>query len=174
MKPGRNELRTINIVACGPTAELWDGKGESLGVNDCEKTGKKVDKLLVVDFPLKFSKERFDVIQNSSADFYTQLMAWNKYKPHRFNLINFNRWRGRLEPGKVACSLTSPFVAISLAWSWGYQEIILWGVDMNNRREYHDEEVSNIKSLCACLWKDGVRVVLGTEGSALSFLEVKG
>jgi len=166
-------LRTINIIGCGPSAELWDGKGESLGVNDCEKTGKKVQKLLVVDFPIRFNPDRFAIIQKSDAEFYSQLTAWMKYKD-KFNPIHFNRWRGRLEPGKVACSLTSPFVAISLAWSWGYQEIILWGVDMNNSRPYHDEEVSNIKSLCACLWKDGVKVWLGAKGGALSFLEVNG
>jgi hypothetical protein len=175
-KPGRNELRTINIIGCGPSAEHWDGKGESLGVNDCEKTGKKVQKLLVVDFPLKFEQERFNIIQRSEAIFYSQLTAWMKYKPtfDMKNVIHFSRWRGRLESGKVNCSLTSPFVAISLAWSLGYQEIILWGVDMNNGKPYHDEEVSNIKSLCACLWKDGCKVLVGAKGGALSFLEVKG
>lgn len=166
-------MRTINIIACGPSAEQWNGQGESLGVNDCEKTGKPVERLLVIDFPLKFTQERFKVIQESNAVFYTQLISWNKYKPHRFNLIQFNRWRGRLEPGKVNHSLTSPFVAISLAWNWGYQEIILWGVDMMNGRPYHDEEVRNMKDLCACLWKDGTKVWAGAEGGALSFLETK-
>jgi len=165
-------MRGINIIGCGPSAELWDGKGESLGVNDCEKTGKKVERLLVVDFPLKFEHDRFNMIRCSGAEFYSQLTAWMKYKD-KFNLIDFRRWKGYLEPGKVNFSLTSSFVAISLAWSWGYQEIILWGVDMNNAKPYHDEEVSNIKSLCACLWKDGCKVWLGAKGSALSFLEVK-
>jgi len=113
------------------------------------------------------------MIRRSEAIFYSQLTAWMKYKD-KFNLIDFRRWKGYLEPGRVNCSLTSPFVAISLAWSWGYQEIILWGVDMMNGKPYHDEEVSNIKSLCACLWKDGVKCYLGSNGSALSFLEVKG
>lgn len=166
-------MRTINIIGCGPSAEHWDGKGESLGVNDCEKTGKPVERLVVVDFPLKFEQSRFKIIQDSNALFYSQLPAWSKYKPHRFNHIVFNRWRGRLEPGKIACSLTSPFVAISLAWSWGYQEIILWGVDMNNNKPYHDEEVKNLKDLCACLWEDGVKVLLGAEGSTLGFLGVR-
>lgn len=165
-------MRSINIIGCGPSAESWDGNGESLGVNDCEKTGKKVQGLLVVDFPLKFEHERFNIIRRSEAVFYSQLTAWMKYKD-KFNLIDIRRWKGHLEPGKVNNSLTSPFVAISLAWSWGYQEIILWGVDMMNKKPYHDEEVRNLKELCGCLWNDGVKVLLGVNGSALNFLEVK-
>lgn len=165
-------MRSINIIGCGPSAEQWDGKGDSLGVNDCEKTGKKVQALVVVDYPLKFEIERFNVIRRSEAIFYSQLTAWMKYKD-KFNLIDIRRWKGHLEYGRVNNSLTSPFVAISLAWTWGYQEIILWGVDMNNGKPYHDEEVINLKDLCSKLRADGVFVWLGVSGSALSFLEVK-
>lgn len=163
-------MKSINIIGCGPSAKGWDGKGESLGVNDCEKSGHQVEKLLCIDWPLKFNPERFEVIHKSKAQFFTQLSAWERYK--QINLIAMNRWRGRLVEKKVNFSSTSPFVAMTLAWTWGYQEIILWGVDFNDNRPYWNEERMRYKELITDLAREGVKVWLGCEGSALD-LEIK-
>lgn len=165
-----HDLKSINIIGCGPTANQWPGNGESLGVNDCEKIGKPVDKLLIIDWPLKFNPDRFEIIHKSKAIFYSQLSAWQRYK--EVNLIAINRWRGRLELGKVNFSNTSTFVAICLAYSWGYQEITLWGVDFNDNRTYWNEERLRYKELFAELATEGIMVWLGCKGSALD-LEVK-
>lgn len=174
-------MKSINIIACGSTASQWPGTGESLGVNDCEKIGKSVDKLLVINWPNQFASERLKVIQDSKAKFYSQLLAWQKYKPD-LNLIVMNRWRGSLRSDgglkKVNFSSTSPFVAITLAWTWGYKEMILWGVDLQTHKSYGVEnpnflpERALYSELVNCLAKDGVKVWLGCEGSALN-IDVK-
>lgn len=169
-------LKSINIIGCGSTANHWPGKGDSLGVNDCEKTGKKVDNLLVIDWPLKFEPERFAIVHKSEAKFYSQLSAWQRYK--EVNLISINRWRGHIN-GKPQFSSTSPFVAITLAQTWGYQEIILWGCDFIDHQTYKRGSESFAieywiyKNLYDELAKAGVKLYAGCPGSALDFLEIK-
>lgn len=159
-------LMTINIIGCGPTAELWDGKGDSLGVNDCEKTGKRVENLLLIDFPGKFSDERMAIIKATDSIVWTQLSEWSKHF-RSINMISPRRWRGELSKSYAQHSSTSPFVAVYLAWMWGYKEIILWGVDMNDNRPYLTEELKNFKELFKCLTDEGLSLWLGTPGSVL-------
>lgn len=165
-------MKSINIIGCGPTAKEWDGLGDSLGCNDCEIYGNPVQNLLVIDWPLKLG-DRFHTIKESKAVFWTQLSAWSKYKED-IKMIAIRRWQGQLpQQPIVALSNTSPFVAVGLAHSWGYQEIILWGVDMLRDKPYNREEISNFKELVSCLVKEGVKVYLGCKGSALEFIPVK-
>lgn len=166
-------INTLNIIGCGPSGSLWPGTGESLGVNDSWKFGKPTDYLLCIDWPKKFG-DRFKTIQKSRPKkFYTQLPEWTKYVEN-IEMIHLRRWKGYLEKGKINHSLTSPFVAISLAWNLGYKDLVLWGVDMNADFEkgYIREEISNFKDLTQELKKQNVNVYLGAEGSSLNFLPI--
>lgn len=168
-------MQSLNIIGCGPSAALWNGQGESLGVNDCWKYGHPTDYLLVVDFPNKFAPKRLNVIHRAAPKkFFTQLPVWMQYAEN-IELIHLTKWRGRLEKGKINSSLTTPFIALSIAWNLGYKEIVLWGVDMNPdfERSWIAEEITNIRELVNLLELEGIKVWLGSKGSALTFLPVK-
>lgn len=120
-----------NIVACGPSGKYWDGKGYSIGVNDCRKWGHEVDILLIVNSLDKYP-ERKKIVQDSRPrEKLLGLGMWNghpKYEPVPY----MNKWRGTLEHGKIYKSSSSPFIAATIAYNLGYDKIVLWGVDMND------------------------------------------
>lgn len=167
---------TCNIIACGDSAKHWDGSGFSIGVNDANKWGHKLNHLIVVNHPSKFSIEpgRLKHIIESKPDlFIAHTQAWSQWFPN-MQKIKCTRLIGRLRKGIYYHSGTSPFVAISHAFNIGANEIILWGVDMINHKVYHAKsreqasEVHSYKRLIDSLGRHGVKVYLGAEGSALN------
>lgn len=163
----------ISIVACGPTGSTWNGLGDSMGVNDCEKFGKKVNSVVVVNSD--FELPRLQIIKNTLAPngFYSQLTYWfnqPNYKP----LPPMKRFTGRenkMEVGWIYSSRTSPFIAISLAAYLGHKEIVLYGVDFDNHPIVTGErlarEVEAHKRIVDFLHIRGINVFLSSDYGAL-------
>lgn len=173
-----------NIIGCGETAAFWDGSGMSIGVNDCEKTGRNVAALLVINAPGNFHGERLETIKASKAKIYTDTTCghlWKKHFPQPI-VLNLHSWAGGFSEkrkDRVYHSKTSPFVAISLAYVMGAKELVLWGVDFQNHHKYSpgkrdfNNEVHNYLSLTAALKRKGCKVYMGHKDSFLSqFLPV--
>jgi hypothetical protein len=170
----------MNIISCGPTGSTWDGSGPSIGVNDCEKFGRKVDALVVVNSD--FEIPRLQIIKKTlaPAGFYSQLTYWQD-QPNYRPLPRMKRFTGRenkLETGWIYSSRTSPFVAITLAALWGHKEIVLYGVDFDDHPVVRDErlirEVDQYKRLSEFLHIRGISLFLSTDYGALAgFIPIK-
>jgi hypothetical protein len=175
---------TIHLVACGDSAKHYKGQTPSIGVNDMIKWGYQPTYLLILNTPNQFTPDRMELIKRT--------------RPHKLYTDNPNNWKSifsRVEDFKSRSwshsnrlqkisknylyhSKTSPFAAMSLAFTWGFSDIVLWGVDMVNHHVYHPgagafvNEYANYKSFIMSLKEAGVNVFLGHEGSTLNFLPI--
>ncbi len=160
----------VNVIGCGPSAALWDGCGPSIGVNDCLKFGKPVDALVCVNS--NFEPERMKWIQAHKGPFYSTMYYWS-FKAD-FRPIQTRSFRGRVEGGKIYHSISSPFIAISLAFNQGAKEIVLWGVDFESHPIVKDRtlerEVRQYMKFIEALEKKDCRVYLGTNSGAFKGL----
>jgi len=165
-----------DIVACGSSAKHWNGSGYSIGVNDSFKWGHKINDLIVVNHPGKFSNEpdRFKTIVESKPDrFISHTWMWKAHFPDMIK-IHPSKYHVRIRQGNYYSSVTSPFVAISHAFNIGAKEIVLWGVDFIDHRYYkkgtkeQSREVDNYRRFIQALERHGVKCYLGADGSALN------
>ena len=171
---------SISIIGCGETASQWDGRGMSIGVNDCWRFGKATNILIVVNSKKQFDDERLKYIVNAAPEhFYTHLKEWRyEFSEKCFKLLddsNFAKWRGKLTY-KIQHSKTSPFVAISLAYQLGYKEIKIYGADFNTHKVYSDDskelqaELKNYKQLFEALKAKGVTITSTKESQIFKLL----
>lgn len=180
---------TWNIIGCGETAAAWDGHGLSIGVNDCEKYGKRVQALVVVNPPHEFGGDRLKQILRTPAFIYSNdycAPLWRREfgieQGHvKIRTIVSRRWSGKLQKGgHIYHADTSPFMAMSFAHRWGAQELILWGVDFKTHQKYHPgapyfgHEITRYIGFAKELGRNGVKVWTGAHGSALEeYIPVK-
>lgn len=162
---------TYTIVGCGQSAQNWKDNGYSIGVNDSWKFGKPTNALLVCNTPTRFTHERLNTIINSKPEkFYTRNREWSQF--HDITMIKYAPWYGVIRPKQIYYSNSSPFIAISLAYTLGAKEIILWGVDFKNHHMFTEgsqetkKEVERYLELFGCLQELGVSVWLGEKGTA--------
>ena len=171
----------INIIGCGETAQLWDGQGYSIGVNDCWKY-HKTNGLVVVNSPAKFERDRLDIIVRSEPDtFYSHLKGWKLHFP-AMKEIKMNHWNGHsksIRNGRIFHSRTSPLIAMSIAFNMGAKELVLWGVDFRTHKIYKEgtkntiNEIKQYETFCQALEEHGCKVYAGAEGTGLKFLDVQ-
>lgn len=173
---------TIHVVASGETGSKWDGIGPSIGCNDAAKWGHKLDFLLLLNGPNQFQYSRLEtIIKSTPKKVYTNMPSvWEKYFPN-CNRVFLRRWSAgdKLNPNYTYHSGTSPFVAISLAYSWGFNKIVLWGVDLVNHERFgigktkHFQELQKFRTFAQALKEKDVKVFIGSRGTAMdSFLPV--
>lgn len=162
----------VNVIACGESARHWDGRGHSIGVNDCWKLGKPTDALLVVDsFQGDGDHDRAKIIRASRpCYFFSQMMYWSQQPG--FRRIRLRRFNGELRKGEIYHNhASSPFIAISLASTCGFTEIVLWGVDFVDhpviRGELLERQLVDFALLIACLTALHITVRLGVAHGAL-------
>lgn len=176
------EIKIVSVIGCGDSAKDWNKVPVdlSIGVNDCVKHGHEVDYLVVVNSPLKFHPrldnkytDRLKVITDSKPKrFFCHNTNWRKWVPNA-ELLGFKTFIGTYRKGRVYCSKTSPFVAITLAASLGATDIIIWGVDMVNHHTYSpgkrgfNIEFEYYKLLFEQLQQTGVKVWIGNEDTVL-------
>lgn len=153
-----------HIVACGESGKYWNGKGFSIGVNDCFKFGYQTDILIVVNSFDKYP-DRKKIIQSSiPREKLYALGTWSGH-PKYEHIRYMNAWKGKLDKGKLYKSKTSPFIAVTMAFGLGYDKIVLWGVDFIShpvvKGQRLNEEVRNFESLQSALLKQGASMYLG-------------
>lgn len=168
----------VNIIGCGETAALWNGTGYSIGVNDCEKTGKPVQNLILINWPESFKEERLQVILKFKGHVFTDDIcddAWAKHFPG-LQVLPMRRYHnGTITPGRIYHADTSPIVAMSLAAKWGAKKLVLWGVDFNTHHRYKPGGTSNFGhemkryvDYANELRRSGCKVFVGSSESFLS------
>lgn len=162
----------IHVIGCGPTAVKWDGQGYSIGVNDCWAFGNPTDELVVVNPRSQFTERRQWVIDTSTPKvFHTIFPEWRHAAEKMIN--QYSRYTpGRIPNGKtVYYGLTSPFMAVSIAFNYGAEDIILWGVDLTNHRIVNGsllaDELKNWKVFRLALSKKNCNLWLGTDSPVM-------
>lgn len=177
---------SINILGLGETIKHWNGEGKCIGVNDVRgKIDVDPTYLLILNSPNQFTPDRLDIIKRTNTErVYTDTPnSWGKILTPKISHFNSRAWSHSNRLQKISTnylyhSKTSPFAAISLAYSWGFNEVILWGVDMVDHRTYRPgngafiNEYASYKSFCFSLNSQGCKVYLGAEGSNLNFLPI--
>lgn len=167
---------TIDILGCGDSINRFEYAGnKTIGVNDVFRFFH-VENLVVIDAPDKFTKERLDVIiQSTPKKFYSSVEAWRPYNEN-FQFIKLASPRGscdKLDHRELfPYSNSSPFVAISLAYKMGAKKIRLFGADYTNHvklcEKYAIERVmKDFKEMNKALTLRGVKLFV-TKESALS------
>jgi len=80
------------------------------------------------------------------------------------------RWRKEVQPDQVYHVDNSPFTAMSLAVTYGYTDIVLWGVDFNTHR--YLKAVTSSPPFNQFAWavqkKFGVRIFKGHTDQSLN------
>lgn len=174
-----------NIIACGESGAQWDGRGDSIGVNDCFKFGKSVDYLMILDPINRFKPERMTTIKATNPKHFLtlekrwliemwkgdlDLISYSKNKqlfctngPEIID-FRFSRWKGKLSKDRIYYSRTSPFAALSLAYILNYKEINLYGADFQTHQTWNPnnpmmrEELLNYRELIDQLIDNGIKV----------------
>lgn len=170
-------MNKISILGCGESGILWDGQGDCIGVNDSWKFGRPTKWLLCIQTIQQMQRypERFKtIIQSQPEKFLTHKKEWDRFfKPEQLEIVEIHRWKGKLDE-RIRFSRTSPFVAIVLAYLWGYDNIKLFGVDYNTHKHYSPgqskdfgDEMKNYKHLFLQLKEKGITIET-TKGSYLN------
>lgn len=169
---------TFTIVATGDSAQDWTSNGQSIGCNDAFKFGKPLDSLLICNRPETFSEERRKtILATNPKEFYSHKSNWLPYFP-QWKKIRLHTWAGTLhqynrnDGPHAYSSNTSPIIAITLAYNLGAKEIIIWGVDFQNHKIFHQgnpetkREVNVYLQVFEQLKEKGVQVWRGADGTA--------
>lgn len=135
---------TIHVIGKGESKEFFKHDGNiTIGVNDVNKW-IKTDHIVVVD-PMDAYKEGHETYRNSNAMFWSQLEDNRNYVKN-FTLIELARGRGVLDEfdsDRFVYSITSPFVAVHLAYKLGAKNIVMWGVDFNTHPNFDTDSLRN-------------------------------
>ncbi len=161
----------ISIIGCGESGALWNGMGASIGVNDCIKFGNTTDSLVVVNtFTRELERQKIIADCRPHNGFYSNLNRWRMH-PNYKQLVLTRYTKGEININKVYHSSTSPFIAMSLAASQGFKEIVLYGVDMVNHPIIKSymllREIELFVRFTKGLEKHGVKVYLASDFGAL-------
>lgn len=165
---------TIHVIGKGESKEFFKHDGNiTIGVNDVNKW-IKTDHIVVVD-PMDAYKEEHETFRNSNAMFWSQLEDNRNYVKN-FTLIELARGRGVLDEfdsDRFVYSITSPFVAVHLAYKLGAKNIVMWGVDFNTHPNFDTDSLRNralkdFGNLRKKLNERGVNFYVGHEMSMFS------
>ena len=135
---------TIHVIGKGESKEFFKHDGNvTIGVNNVNEW-IRTDHVVVVD-PISAYDKVPKIYAESGAMFWSQLED-NKNYVNNFTLIDLARGRGVLEDfdsEKFVYSITSPFVAVHLAYKFGAKKIVMWGVDFNTHENFNTDSLRN-------------------------------
>lgn len=135
-------------------------KFNTIGVNDIGELFSP-DYLLVVDPPVAFSDHRRETIeQTNSKYFVTCREAWNRPEIIECNIgsrgVDELQYKGR--NNFLNKSITSPYVAVCLAFCLGAKRIGLLGVDFTDNHYNNNDGKHNLYNRLAEIDKDFSRL----------------
>lgn len=141
-------------MGCGPSVtslQPYVDKCFTIGVNDigdfCDP-----DMLVILDYKNVFTSKRYETIINTRPKMLvSQVTQWDKdiASPHHFFQLRLGSRKisdfdSDLKAGKVPISITSPYVAIAVAYYMGFTEIGLIGVDFTQNHYNNNDGVHKL------------------------------
>jgi len=167
-------MTIIHVIGKGESKDFFKDDGNiTIGVNDVNKW-IKTNHVVIVD-SIETYPEWHKILKESNAMFYSQLQD-NKNYVENFTLIELSRGRGVLDDfdsHRFVYSITSPFVAVHLAYKLGAKKIIMWGVDFNTHENFNTDSLRNralkdFSNLRKKLNERGVELYVGNDISMFS------
>jgi len=137
-------MTTIHVIGKGESKEFFKHDGNvTIGVNNVNEW-IKTDHIVVID-PISNFKPVPKIFIESNAMFWSQLED-NKHFVKQMTIIELSRGRGVLDDfdsDRFVYSITSPFVAVHLAYKFGAKKIVMWGVDFNTHENFNTDSLRN-------------------------------
>lgn len=141
----------IDVLATGPSLNRFnkENRNKRVGVNKIVRQ-HRVNYLVCVDVASSFNK---DVIEYFKRGYMYDLFfsnhknEWSNIIPSgKFRHIELERARGviNLHSNKLPQSVSSPYVAVALAYKIGAKIIDLYGADYNNHPSFGEDRVQTI------------------------------
>lgn len=174
------QVKIIDVLGLGETILDYKPGNETVGVNDIFKF-HKIDHLLVMDKPNRFSKERLSTILLSTPKkFYSNVKDETGYVWEKLvkNFVPIETERGRgfvntLDSKEFSISNNSTFTACVLAYKLGAKKIVMYGVDFINHPHLSAENsfsnvLNHFKTLKSALNNRGVELFVSSKKSRLS------
>lgn len=135
---------TIHVIGKGESKDFFKHDGNiTIGVNNVNEW-IRTDHIVVVD-PISAYNKVPKIYLESGAMFWSQLED-NRNYVNNFTLIELARGRGVLDEfdsDRFVYSITSPFVAVHLAYKLGAKNIVMWGVDFNTHPNFDTDSLRN-------------------------------
>ena len=163
----------INVLATGPSLKYFkDESNLRIGVNKIIRS-HYVDHLVCVDIASSFNSDMISHFKMGKyGDFHTHLPdEWKGIIPREVIKMELNSVRGRidLDSEKLASSISSPFVAVNLAYKKGAKIIDLYGADYIDHPSFNDQiMIDNIfahfLNLQDALVKKGITLRVSPDG----------
>jgi hypothetical protein len=127
---------TVFVLGLGETLKFFrDYDKPTIGVNDIWSR-VRTEIIVCVDAPFKFDEKRKRIISGSDpSTFYSHLYDWKAQFPETFSKIKLNNPGGEFKEKLIYQSNNSPFVACSIAYTLGFKNIVLYGVDFNSHKK---------------------------------------
>lgn len=159
---------TCHILGLGPTIkDFREYDGYRIGVNDISRH-TYADRIICVN---RLPQERAQWVIDSRPEdgLWSNLNTWSTH--HSYRKLTFRPWHGIFKEKTIFSSKSSPFIAYTMAYSLGFKEIILWGVDFidhpNIKNRTKDQEIRNFALFYKEIKKRGVNTFVGSSGSEL-------
>lgn len=175
-------IKTIDVLGLGESINKYVNTGNiTIGVNDIYKY-HKVDHLLVMDKPERFTRERLKTIMLSTPKkFYSNCKeesgsyTWQNLV-NNFTPIIPEKGRGNvktLDSERYSISSNSTFTAVVLAYKLGAKQINCYGLDFNTHPHLSSERsletiLEHFSNLKRELDKRFVNVYVSSPNSKLS------
>lgn len=144
-------------------------EGYRIGVNDIYRY-TYCDRVIVVNSFAKL-KERGAYIDlcRPVDGLWTHMGIYSTHPCYR--KLKIQHWNGVFSDKKVFSGKSSPFIALTMAVTMGFKEIVLWGVDFKTHSVIKDKtklvELNNFEQYCTSAKKIGVSIFKGSEYSDL-------
>lgn len=141
--------KIIHILGLGESLDFFKNDGNiTIGVNDINRL-HLTDHVVIVDPIRCLTDENKETVKKSDSQFWSQLDEYNGFVK-KFNKIELCNGRGLVDDfdsEKFVYSITSPFVAVHLAYKLGATDIIMWGVDFNYARCNDEKDIEPMDAL---------------------------
>lgn len=168
------KMTIIHVIGKGESKDFFINDGNvTIGVNNVNKW-IRTDHVVIMD-NVKNYPEWHETLLKSGAMFWCNLKENKKYV-RNFTLIELSRGRGVLsdfDTDKFVYSITSPFLAVHLAYKFGATKIVMWGVDFNTHENFNTDKLRNralkdFRNLREKLNERGCELYVGNEISMFS------
>ena len=149
-------------------------QGYTIGVNDIYRY-VSTNVVVCIDNPTSFNTERQRIINNSTPEhFYTHIPLWNHMPGYkRIKLLSgYPKAESLLTSDVYYSHNNSPFVACQVAAKLGYNQIVVYGVDLNTHHQLSRPDAVNeillrYEKMSAEMRKLGISLFVGSENSQL-------
>lgn len=161
-----------HILGLGESiARFKEYEGYRIGVNDIYRH-TWCDRVVVINSFEKLPERKRFITECRPKDGLWSHMKLFESHPS-FQKLRYSTWNHVFSERKIFSGKSSPFVAMTMALTLGFKEIVLWGVDLKTHKGIIGKtklvELNNFDQYCKASKKIGVSIFKGSDYSELRF-----